>query len=132
MLKAKATAVKKHVEEHCFAYIAVTGAAVAGITCCIMRGRHAEIPRVSDGPDTVTVRPLSFFSRQENTITTVIEREGRGHPGYRVRCLETGEEFASQGEAARALKALPAIVSGHLKGKVDDVHGHHLERIREV
>ena len=77
--------------------------------------------------EAIAIRPLSFFSTQN--VVTVIEREGRGHPGYLVRCLETGRVFPSQDAAARSIGAYPSILSSHLQGKHSDVFGLHFERI---
>jgi hypothetical protein len=110
----------------------------AGFSCLMMRGRYPGIQRVPesgvrgalDGPTKVTVTPLSFFSnRMTNNIITVIERDGRGHPGYLVRCLETNEIFPSQKEAARTMGVYPSLISGHLRGKLPDVDGQHFERV---
>ena len=112
----------------------LTAFGVAGITYTLMRGRHASVQRVLDGSDllseSITVRPLSFFTnRNTNNIVNVIEREGRGHPGYLVRCIETGEGWISQIKAADAANTYPSVMSGHLTGKIPDVHGLHYERI---
>ena len=131
--------IRNHFQKNKNAYMAgAAGILFAGITCRIMKGSYPDVlrvsessvPRVLDGPAKVTVTPLSLFSnRMTNNIVTVIEREGRGHPGYLVRCLETNEIFTSQYEAARQLGVWPSIVSGHLNGKLADVAGKHLERI---
>ena len=126
--ESKRYKIKQHFIENKKFYIGTgCGFVFAGITCSVIRGRSVEIPRVSNGSDVITTRPFSFFSKQN--VVTVIKREGRGHPGYRVRCLETGAEFMSQGEAARELGAYPSVISGHLNGKLPNVHGLHLERI---
>ncbi|HEY1247418.1 MAG TPA: hypothetical protein VGE97_00380, partial [Nitrososphaera sp.] len=119
--------VKAHVKKHQVAYSFGAGAVVAGFTCLIMRGAYAGIQRVPGGSDTIHVKPLAFFSRQN--VTTVIEREGRGHPGYIIQCLETGKIFRSQIEAAANMNVYPSLMSGHLNGKFPDVHGYHFERI---
>lgn len=124
---------KKHIKENKKIYITGTVCfLVAGITCIIMRGRYADMQSVSDGLAKVTVRPLSFFSKhidQSTTIVNVVEREGRGHPGYITRCLETGELFLTQGEAAKAFSLSPANLSSHINGKFKDCGGYHFERV---
>ena len=133
--------IKEHVSEHKALYIVGSLGVVAGFTCIIVRGQcpgvprvpESSVPRVLDGPTTVTARPLSFFStRQTTNVVNVIERTGRGHPGYIVHCVETQELFPSQYEAARQLNTSPSIVSGHLNGKLPDVNGVHLERVAAV
>jgi hypothetical protein len=100
------------------------GISIAGITCVIMRGSDAGIHRV---PEAIAIRPLSIFSRQN--VVTVIERDGRGHPGYLVQCVETGQIFPSQDAAARSVGAYPSILSSHLQGKHPDVYGFHFKRM---
>jgi hypothetical protein len=119
--------VKEHFRKYRIAYISGGVVTFAGITWVIMRGRHAGVLSVPDGLETVTVRPLSFFSKQ--SVVTVIEREGRGHPGYLVQCKETGDIFLSQAEAARNAGTSAANMSSHLTGKFPDIYGLHYERI---
>src|SRR4029077_13078365 len=88
--------IRSHFQRNKNAYIAgFSGFAFASITCLIMRERHAGVQSASDGPAKVTMRPLTFFSSRTNsivdaseTIVNVIEREGRGHPGYLTECIE--------------------------------------------
>ena len=129
--------IKLHVIKYKTVYISMAvGAASAGFTYLIMRGRHADVLSASDTADTsVFVRPLSIFSKQEtttnlvNNVVKVIEREGRGHPGYLVRCIETNEFFTSQKQAAEAYGIPDAIFSLHIRGKLDDLNGKHFERL---
>jgi len=133
--------IKSHFERHKVAYIAGavgTGIGIAGITCLIMRGHYTGIQGVPesgirgvpDGPAKVAVSPLAFLSHQTNNIVAVIEKDGRGHPGYPVWCLETNESWPTQNEAAKGLGVYPSLVSGHLNGKFPDVDGKHLQRVK--
>jgi hypothetical protein len=102
----------------------------AGITLVIVRGRHAGVGNAaSDGPAKVTVRPLSFLSKQNTNVVTVFERQGRGHPGYMVRCLETNVGYPSQGAAAEAAGVHKTVMSRHLNGMFPDANGLHFERL---
>lgn len=131
--------IRSHFQKNKNVYIAgIAGIAFASITCRIMKGSYPDVlrasessvPRVLDGPAKVTVTPLSLFSnRMTNNTVTVIKRDGRGHPGYPVMDLDTGDFWFTQGESARALNAWPSVVSGHLNGKLPDVNGHHLARV---
>lgn len=97
-----------------------------------MRGRYAGIRGVPDEGSLMTrtvVRPLAFLSKQNTAVVTVIEREGRGHPGYLVRCLETNDIYPSQTAAAKALDIPPSVITDHINGKFPDAHGFHIERI---
>jgi len=127
---SKVQSVKQHLREHKITYSCVaTGVVVAGITVLIMRGRHAGVgDAASDGLEKVTVRPLSILSNKQ-TVVTVIQREGRGHPGYIIRCLETGDFFLSQGEAATNFGIHKTVMSRHLNGILDNAGGYHFERL---
>jgi hypothetical protein len=130
--------VRNHIKEHkieyaCAATFVITAVGVAGITALIMRGRYEALaPGGAYGLKTidtsVTMRPLSIFSDQNN-IVTVIHRDGRGHPGYIIRNIETGELFVSQREAAEAFGISENILSKHLAGKIDNAEGHLFERL---
>jgi hypothetical protein len=121
--------VKLHVQKYQAAYLCgAVSVATAGFTTLLMRGRYVENPMGSYGQDTVTVRPLSFLSNRQ-TVVTVVAREGRGHPGYIVRCLETGNVFVSQNQAADAMNIPKHILSKHLTGEFADACGWHLERL---
>lgn len=130
--------VKSHFEKYKFVYLAGgIGVGVAGFTYLIMRGHYTGIQGVPesgiqgvlDGPAKVAVSPLAFFSHQTNNVVAVIEREGRGHPGYPVWCSETNESWPTQNAAAKGLGVYPSLVSGHLNGKFPDVDGKHLHRV---
>ena len=124
---------KKHFEENKKFYIGIAcGVALAGITWLIVRERHAIALSPIDGLKTAeastTVRPLSFFSNR-SPIVTVVHSGDRGHPGFRVRNLETGDEFVSQTAAAKAFGISQSNLSNHLNGKYAHAEGLHFERI---
>jgi hypothetical protein len=126
--KERIERVKAHFEKHKTIYYCVgTGFLTAGITAVVMRGRYAGIQRVPDGSDMITIRPLSILSRQN--VVTVLERDGKGHPGYIIKCLETGQVFPSQASAAKTLGLYPSAISGHLNGKESHAGGFHFERV---
>jgi hypothetical protein len=72
---------------------------------------------------------LIFRSPQTVNITAVLDREGRGHPGWPVRNLETKRIFFSQREAAMTFDIPEGILSGHITGKFPDANGLHFERV---
>lgn len=126
--------VKKHVKDHQMRYSCiVTGVIVAGITVIIMRDRHAVLQTGADGPDMATMRSLSFnfFSRQSESgnVTTVIFREGRGHPGYITRWLEEMIDYETQGLAASEHEVKPSVMSAHIQGRIPDIDGKHFVRV---
>lgn len=65
-----------------------------------------------------------------NTVTTNLAR--RGHPGNIVKCLETGEVFASQNRAAEALGLSKSAVSDQLRGIINDAKGYTFETLGEA
>ena len=56
----------------------------------------------------------------------------RGHPGYVVRCNETGETFASQNRAAETLGVSPSALSLHLRGDRQRAGGYTFTKLGEA
>lgn len=130
--------IKNHIEDYRFTYswVGITSIVTAGITCAIMKGRYEGLgnagPYESKTIDTlVTMRPFSFLSQQHN-IVEVIARGGRGHPGYIVHSIDTGEFFASQREAASIFGIAQNVMSKHLNGKLEHANGYHFERVQII
>jgi hypothetical protein len=73
---------------------------------------------------------IKYKSSVTNIVTTELAR--RGHPGYLVKCLETGEVFASKRRAAEALDINRFNLNEHLKGVQPDVDGFHFEVLGEA
>lgn len=131
-MKDKRERVKNHFKRKKGYYIA--GIVIAGITIIIMRDRHAVVGNAaSDGPDVATMRSLSFnfFSHQNKSgnVTTVISRDGRGHPGYITRWIEEMIDYETQGLAAQEHKVHPTVMSKHIRGIFPDINGQHFERV---
>lgn len=66
----------------------------------------------------------------KNVVITKLER--RGHPGYLVQCIETGEVFASQERASEVLGIDSGALSRHLNGARDSVKDLHFRRLGEA
>lgn len=127
--------IKAHIERHRKFYYMGSLAVVAGITYAITRSTIAQ--RVmGEGLNAQRVltntASFSFACPQTINVTTVLDREGRGHPGWPVRNLDTQRVFFSQREAAEAFGITPGVLSGHLKGKFPDANGLHFERVNLV
>jgi hypothetical protein len=126
--------IKEHLQKYKTVYLCgATGVAVAGITTLIMRGRYEGLGNAGPyGPKTadtlVTMRPLSFLSKQGNVVK-VINKYGRGRPGYLIHSLNTNEYFSSQREAASVFGISESILSKHLAGKIENAEGYMFERI---
>lgn len=109
-------------------------AGFAIITCYIVRGRIAQGGMCGEGlrggPETTA--SFIFSNKQNINVTSVLEREGRGHPGWPVQNLETKRLFLSQKEAADAIGVPESLMSAHVRGKFPDVDGLHFERVNLV
>jgi len=128
--------VKAHVKRHQVAYSVGAVIVVAGITYYIVRSSIAQ-RGIREGLNaqrglTNTASYFSFGNKQTINITTVLDREGRGHPGWPVRNLEFKKVFFSQREAANTFDISEGILSLHLQGKLPDAGGLHFERVNLV
>lgn len=127
--------VKTHIKEHKEAYI-IGGiclgiGVLAGITWAIVRSNTAQrgVSECAAQLGNANTASFTFRSPQTINITTVVDRDGRGHPGWPVRNLEMNRIFFSQREAASAFDISEGALSGHLQGKYPDVAGLHFERV---
>jgi hypothetical protein len=128
----KIQSVKDHISRNKTIYISTgISIAIAGITCAIMRSNIAR--GVMDGSDargvSANIASHNFLNKSTINVTTVLDREGSGHPGWPVRNLETKQIFFSQKEASNYFDVPESVLSGHLKGKFPDVDGLHFERV---
>lgn len=114
--------IKNHFERNKTRY--VSGAAITVIVLSMLKGRtgSAEFAQIN-------IRPISFFSKQTVKVVSVIERAGRGHPGYITECIETGEKWRSQGMAAKAIGLPDVLMSKHIAREIPDLHGLHYRRV---
>lgn len=123
--------VTTHVHEHETAYAFVAGVVVTGFTLFIMRSNAARGAASESRARGALTNTASFIFNSPQTVkvTTVLDRDGRGHPGWPVRNLETKRIFLSQKDAAKAFDIPQKLLSSHLKGKFPDVDGLHFERV---
>jgi len=132
--------IKQHVKDHKIAYACgatavVTGVVVAGITCVIMRESHAGLRGGPDWSEKTPVDSLSvlsnhsIFGKVSNSMVTTIHKGNTGNPGFVTRCVETGELFATQGDAARAFNIPEPLMSGHLNKGLKLVEDLNFERV---
>lgn len=122
MFKDRYEKVKLHLRENKKYYFIGAGCFVAGATTVLVF-RRADIV-------TKNVSLLSYKPVQSNTVIVSLAR--RGHPGNLVRCVETGEVFASQNRAAQALGLGAGNLANHLNAKLPHVKGLHFERMGEA
>ena len=123
-----------HVKRYKVAYSLGAGIAVAGITCLIMRSNIARgaMGGANTRGEFANTASLIFRSPQTVNVTTVLDRGGRGHPGWPVQNLETKRVFFSQKQAAEAFGIPEQILSGHLNGKFPNVDDLHFQRVNLV
>lgn len=130
--------VKAHLKENKKVYIAIGATfvvTVAGFTLHIMRSKPCPMwEGVSSMPNVglVNTASLKFSNKSTINITTVLDREGRGHPGWPVRNLETKRIFFSQRDAADTFGIGEGTLSSHLNGKFSDANGLHFERVNII
>ena len=133
--------IENHFKKYKKVYIPVSAAVVgAGITFLIMRGKvnsSGMTGTASSGVTGTGDNNLSSFSPKINIVGNrnfvnlqpVVMSNRQGAPSWVVRCLETGETFASQRSAAIANDIPESILSKCLNGLISDAHGLHFERI---
>lgn len=72
-----------------------------------------------------------IFKSQVNQIA-IQSLVRRGHPGNVIQCVETGERFASQARAAKAMDIASSNLSSHLAGRLPHVGGYHFVKLGEA
>jgi hypothetical protein len=134
--------IKAHFEDHKQFYIGLgIGLGLAGITWLIVKERYPTLTDsvgVAREPRTVLVAGAeptgsltfakSLFGDATNVVTTNYNG-GRGNPGFITRCVETGELFLTQGDAARAFGIPESILSKHLNYGRELLENLHFERV---
>ena len=126
----KIEGVKDHLRRNQKTYIVGGVCLLAGFTCAVMRKNTGHWLYWTPSPDKAQVFSLLNF-KGVNTVNVVntIERQGRGHPGYIVRCLETGELFEAQKVAADVLGISEKNIGRQIAGKLEHANGYHFERV---
>ena len=113
--------VKGHFKKHKVKYIVGGTCAVVGVGVGLYLGNKGiiNVQLVNTGE----VTQVQNIDKSINVLTR------RGHAGNMVRCLETGEVFASQNRACDLLGLNRSDLSNHLNGLKDEVKGLHFEKI---
>ena len=123
---------KGHFKKHYRIYV-LAGTILISVSVGILVGKNVNtrkmIKIIGDGA-------VSLIDSQIDTAmispTVNIHLERRGHPGYLVQCLETGEVFASQNRAADVFGLSASRISDHLNGRTSDLGGLHFQRLGEA
>lgn len=132
MIEMNTDKIKQHLRDNKTHYIwgSVT-VVVAGITCVIVKGRCSS-HRIDRGISVVADRGISVIADRsvvKDNVFHISKHSRRGAPSWIVRCVETGEVFSSQREAAEAMGLSQSEISKHLNGLMDHVRGFTFERI---
>lgn len=124
-----------HWNEYRLFYIGTgVGLALAGITYGIVKHKNGKSTYWAHSPmESPPTGHIGFIfsdsTISDSTFVNVLERDGRGHPGYLTRCLETGLTYPSQKSAAAAFGFDKTHMSDHLHGRLENLGGYHFERI---
>lgn len=116
--------IKTHLQENKEIYVAAAvgaGLGAAAVAATLLLKKQVVI---------VDSFKIQWKSNTTNHVVTTLVR--RGHPGYLVRCLQTGEVFASQNRAAAAMGINRGDLSSHLNGKYASAGGYVFERLGEA
>jgi len=114
-----------HLKKHKWKYI--TGFCVlAGGTIVYLIFRNTSKQVIGDITNSIVqTNPI------DSPIIMLLRPDG-GHPGFYTRCVETGELFNSQKQAAEAVGTTSRLLGAHLKGLISDIDGLHFERLGMV
>lgn len=113
--------VKGHFKKHKTKYIVGGACAVVGVTVGAYLGNKGMI-----NFQLVNTGSVSQVQNIDNSINILTRR---GHASNIVRCVETGETYASQNRAAQLLGINPSELSNHLRGNRDNAGGLHFEKV---
>lgn len=114
--------VKKHRDKYIIGGIALT----AGLTVGYLVHPSAANQRAAVKQFIAWHSPTTINLEQTTTLVR------RGHPGNIIKCVETGEIFASQNRAADALGVSRSALSKHLKGVTSSINGLTFESLGEA
>ena len=119
--KTVAQKVKGHFKKHKVKYIVGGTCAATGLAVGAYLGNKGiiNIQLVNTGH----VEQHLTIDKSVNILSR------RGHAGDVIRCLETGETFASQKRASEVYGVNQGDISKHLKGKKDNVKGLTFEKV---
>ena len=117
--------IKQHLNENKDRYLIGAGALVVGAAAGYAGGFYTSggVVQIVDS------LKVQINSPSTNEIVLTVVRNGRGHPGYITRCIETGQQWSTQGEAAAAIGRSSRHMTDHLNGATEHLNGLHFERV---
>lgn len=121
--------IKNHVKEHKIEYAcAATAIVSAGFTYAIMRGTSSR--SISDCRTVATNHSNTVIGKKiVMKDVSLISSNRKGSPSWVIQCLETGNVFRSQRDAAINMGINPTNVSKQLNGHLPTAEGFTFERI---
>lgn len=103
------------------------GGVGAGTAMYLKKAPEVDNTNILQNQALLNIKPN--IEQHNNYITQLVRR---GHPGNVVRCVETGEEFASQSRAAELLGISRQAIGECLKGKREHIKGLHFELVGDA
>ena len=126
MEESKFERVKRHLRENKKAYLVGAGCLTTGYLL-----RDKICPEVVQTFTNSTDNVATVINRSKNVDVVIKYVNQRGYVANPVICLETGEKWASQVEAAVAKGISETNLSQHLNGKYPHANGFHFERLED-
>lgn len=115
---------KAHFKKHKFKYGVVIGLVVGGTVVYLFAKT-----RGGANVDVTNKQMVAVNSPITNNITNEYNLPNRrGHAGDIIKCVETGEVFASQRRAAEVMGVNRSELNKHINGLKEDVNGLHFEK----
>lgn len=122
--------IKTHFQENKAVYVAaIAGVIVGGAGVYILKTNLAIAVDSSQQIKGFAWKPEMTYTNNSTVINTLVRR---GHPGNVIRCIETGETFASQNRTASANGIDAGSLSKHLRGLLPNVNGLTFEELGEA
>jgi hypothetical protein len=122
--------VVQHVKDHKELYTGVVvGVVIGGVTVYLANLNSGTAEASANVKNNV----IGNWKPEVHNNTTIIqELVRRGHPGFRIRNVETGEEFASIKRAADMYGIGRRTLQRHLDGSLPSAGGHVFENLGEM
>jgi len=119
----RSSKILNHFKRHKWKYI--TGALCIG---SFIIGYCMNKPQVITNVITQTTDDGVNFIGDKNIVLNLVRR---GHPGFVVKCKETGEVFASIRRCASVMGVSTSNIRNQINGKITDVSGYTFEILGE-
>ena len=117
--------IKNHFLNNKKLYISLGIGLTIGVVTMLVMTKYGNSRNMMTEGNNITVK--NVIAKNVTVVTSYLK--SRGHPGYIIRCVETGIIFPSQNYAAKLMELDPSKLSKHLCGMIGEVEGFHFERI---